>query len=137
MKFISFKFILIATLTFIPYTILWFAWHNNIFHGLYYSVNSFYGMQQQNIWYMNFANALLVYGFVYFYRRAVKGDTAILNSVLWGIYYNLSVTGFFTFMLLGALSQWNSMIMVHDLLWAVISGAFMGWLTFILNKKFL
>lgn len=135
-KIISFKFIIVSTLTYIPYTIIWFFWHNNLFHKLYYSVNSFYSINEQNIWFMNFANALLVYGFVYFFRRSYKPDTPAYKSILWGIYYNLSVTGFFTFMLLGAFKEWNSSILFHDLLWAILSGALIGFLSFTLNKKF-
>lgn len=135
-KIISLKFIAVSTLTYIPYTILWFFWHNNLFHGLYYSLNSFYSIHQQNIWFMNFANALLVYGFVYFFRRSLKPETQLLESVLWGVYFNISVTGFFTFMLLGVFKEWSSAIILHDLIWAVLSGAFIGFLSFSLNKKF-
>lgn len=135
-KIISIKFIIVSTLTFIPYTVLWFFWHNNFLHSVYYSLNSFYSNNEQNIWFMNFANALLVYGFVYFFRRSLKPETPLFKSVLWGIYYNLSATGFFTFMLLGAFKEWNTSILFHDLIWAVLSGAFIGFLTFTLNKKF-
>ncbi|MBN8586117.1 MAG: hypothetical protein J0M37_13585 [Ignavibacteria bacterium] len=136
MKFFNFKFILTATLTYIPYTALWFFWHNNLFHKLYYSVNSFYSINEQNIWLMNFANALLVYGFVYFYRRFVKPDTLSFKAALWGVYYNLSVTGFYTFMLMGAFKEWNASILIHDLIWAVLSGTISGLLAFHLNKYF-
>jgi len=143
MKFISFKFILFATLTYIPYTILWFAWHNNLFYFVYYPIKYGYGMlnfvndiHSQNIWFMNFANALLVYGFVYFYRRIADQNTGKNKSILWGIYYNLSVIGFFSFMMLGITKYWDSFYVIYDILWCMAGGAFMGWLTYILNKKF-
>lgn len=136
---INYKFILTATLTYIPYTILWFFWHNNLFPNVYYSINSIYSVDSQNIWAMNFANALLVYGFVYFYFRAVKSDTKLYQAVLWSIYYNLSVIGFFSFMLIGIMKDWNTGILIHDLIWAVIGGVISGVLVFItytrINKQ--
>lgn len=130
---INFKFVLIATLTFIPYTALWFLWHNNLFPNVYYTTGSVSPMDMQNIWAMNFANALLVYGFVYFFRRGVRYNTPIYKVVLWGVYYNLSVTGFFGFMLLGILADWNINFVIFDLIFAVIGGAIMGALACILN----
>ncbi len=134
-KLINFKFILTATLTFIPYTALWFLWHNNIFPVIYYSNTSINSIIDQNIWLMNFANALLVYGFVYFYWRIVKSDTILIQPIMWGIYYNLSVIGFFSFMMLGITKQWELTHVVFDLLWSVVGGAIMGILTFYLYRK--
>lgn len=134
-KLINYRFILAATLTFIPYTMLWFFWHNNIFHGLYYSTGVVYPMQLQNIWAMNFANALFVYGFVYFYSRSVKPETKLINAILWAVYYNISVIGFFSFMAFGMISGWNYVILLHDLIWAAIGGSIMGLLTYLVNKK--
>lgn len=135
LKILNFKFILVATLTYIPYTVLWFFWHNNMMQKVYYSISSVYSITDQNIWAMNFANALLVYGFVYFYRRSVKPEMSLIKAVMWGVYYNLSVTGFFTFMLMGAFKEWNSFILFHDMVWAVIGGALSGLLVFYLHKR--
>lgn len=133
---INFRFILTATLTFIPYTALWFFWHNNIMHRVYYSIASVYSMGEQNIWAMNFANALFVYGFVYFYFKAVKPDTKLFKTVLWSIYYNISVIGFFAFMNFGMMREWSSFILFHELIWAVIGGAIMGILCYVLYNRF-
>lgn len=130
---INFKFILIATLTFIPYTVLWFLWHNNLFPHIYYASGIVNSIHAQNIWAMNFANALLVYGFVYFFRRSVRYNTPIYKVVLWGVYYNLSIIGFFSFMLLGILQNWELNFVIFDLIWAVVGGASSGMLACILN----
>ena len=135
LKYINFKFILTATLTFIPYTVLWFFWHNNLFSGIYYSLSIVYSINGQNIWLMNFANALLVYGFVYFYFNSVKSGTGMLQAVLWGVYYNLSVIGFFSFMLAGFLKDWNFTVLLYDLIWAFAGGAFSGILLYTLFNK--
>jgi hypothetical protein len=90
-------------------------------------------MDAQNIWFMNFANALLVYGFVYFFRRSVRYSTPIFKVVLWGVYYNLSVTGFYSFMLLGILQGWQVNYVIYDLIFALVGGAIMGALACILN----
>lgn len=132
---INFRFILTATLTFIPYTAMWFFWHNNLFHNLYYSNPIFYTIDTQNIWAMNFANALFVYGFVYFYNHIAKKETRKINAVLWGIYYNISVIGFFAFMNFGGISGWQGAILLHEMIWAVIGGAIMGIMTYFLNRK--
>lgn len=132
---INFKFILTATLTFIPYTILWFFWHNNMFHSLYYSVPGLYSMAEQNIWAMNFANALLTYGFVYFYFKSVKPDTKMITAILWGIYYNLSAVGFYSFITIGMLKDWNGKILIHDLIWALIGGTICGILAHLLYNR--
>jgi hypothetical protein len=92
-------------------------------------------MNEQNIWAMNFANALLVYGFVYFYFKSVKLETKLYNSVLWGVYYNLSVIGFFSFILFGMLREWSFKILIHDLIWAVVGGAISGILIHYLFAK--
>ncbi len=134
-KLINYRFILTATLTFIPYTVLWFLWHNNIFHNLYYSAAVFYSIDAQNIWAMNFANALFVYGFVYFYYHSVKKENRKINSVLWGIYYNISVIGFFAFMNFGSISGWQGNLLLHELIWSVIGGAIMGVMVYFWHKK--
>ncbi len=131
----NFKFILIATFTFIPYTVLWFFWHNNLFPHVYYSLDYFLPIHLQNVWLMNFANALLVYGFVYFYFRSVKNDTKLIKAVLWGVYYNLSVIGFFSFMLLGTMDEWSSFILIHEIFWALVGGGFSGFLVYYLYRK--
>ena len=129
-KLFNFKFILAATITFIPYTALWFLWHNNIFPNVYYSSPEINSVITQNIWSMNFANALLVYGFVYFYWRMAKLETRLIQPLMWGIYYNLSVIGFFSFMLLGITKYWDTNYVIYDILWCIIAGVYMGAMTF-------
>ena len=135
MKLFNIKFILAATITFIPYTALWFLWHNNIFPNVYYSSPEINSVLTQNIWSMNFANALLVYGFVYFYWRMAKPETRLIQPVMWGIYYNLSVIGFFSFMLLGITKFWDITYIIYDILWCLAGGAFMGAMTFYTNNR--
>jgi uncharacterized membrane protein len=94
------------------------------------------GMGDQNIWAMNFANALFVYGFIYFYYRVIKQDTKIITSILWGTYYNISVIGFFAFMNFGLLAVWPTGILFHDLIWAVLGGIIMGFMTHYIFKRF-
>lgn len=132
---INFKFILTATLTFIPYTVLSFFWHNNIMHKVYYPLPSMYTIAEQNIWAMNFANALLVYGFVYFYFRAVKPETNLLRTLMWGVFYFISAVGFYSFMTFGILKDWNTFILFHDMIFAVIGGLFSGFLVYILYNR--
>lgn len=130
---INYKFILTATLTYIPYTVFWFFWHNNLFPHVYYMPDYFLTIQSQNIWFMNFANALLVYGFVYFYRD--KYCVRFLHSVLCGIYYNISVIGFFSFMLLGTMNEWNIYIVIHEMLWALAGGILCGTPVYFFKRK--
>lgn len=130
---INYKFILTATLTFIPYTVLWFFWHNNLFYSVYYIIDYFRTTQSQNVWFMNFANALLVYGFVYFYRD--RFCNSLIHSILCGIYYNISVIGFFNFMLLGTMSEWNLYVLTYDMIWAVAGGIVCGTLVYFLMKR--
>ncbi len=92
-------------------------------------------MAEQNIWVMNFANALLVYGFVYFYFKSIKPETKMYQSALWGVYYNLSVIGFFAFMAFGIMNEWSTSILVHDLIWAVLGGVISGCLVHILYSR--
>ncbi|HMQ79317.1 MAG TPA: hypothetical protein PKE39_09220 [Ignavibacteria bacterium] len=135
MRIFNFKFILAATFTFIPFTALWFLWHNNIFPHVYYASPEINSVITQNIWSMNFANALLVYGFVYFYWRMAKAELRIIQPVMWGIYYNLSVIGFFSFMMLGITKFWNITYIIYDILWCIAGGAFMGAMTYYTHKR--
>lgn len=142
MRVINLKFIAVATLLYIPFTVLWFFWHNNLFPAVYYafnltnSINIINSINSQNIWAMNFANALLLYGMVYFFFRSIKPDTTLIKPIFWGIYFNLSVIGFFNFMAMGFLNGWTLSMLVHDLLFAVISGAISGTLIFKLYRYF-
>jgi hypothetical protein len=137
---INFKFILVATLSYIPITVMWFFWHNNLFPNVYYFSNPHetlqfvQGLGTQNIWAMNFANALLLYGMVYFFFKGIKPETTIIKPVFWGIYYNLSVFGFFNFMAIGFFNGWTWECLVYDLIFAVISGAISGALIFKLYR---
>lgn len=152
-RLINWKFIVTATLTYIPYTVLWFFWHNNMFHSLYYTSDLMKSMDVQNIWAMNFANALLVYGFVYFYffaspplrqesfgqssqKGEEKKEVKLINAVLWGIYYSLSAIGFYSFLNLGMLSSWRVDVLAHDMIFAVVGGAVSGVLVYYLYKRF-
>ena len=135
MKLFNFKFILAATITFIPYTALWFLWHNNLFPYVYYSSPEINSVITQNIWSMNFANALLVYGFVYFYWRMAKPETRLIQPVMWGIYYNLYVIGFFSFMMLGITKFWDITYIIYDILWCIAGGAFMGAMTYYTHNR--
>lgn len=134
-KLFNFKFILAATITFIPYTAFWFLWHNNLFPHVYYSSPDVNSVITQNIWSMNFANALLVYGFVYFYWRMAKPETRLIQPVMWGIYYNLSVIGFFSFMMLGITKYWDISYIIYDILWCIAGGAFMGAMTYYTRNR--
>jgi len=98
-------------------------------------MNLISSMNSQNVWFMNFANALLVYGFVYFYFRAVKDETKLINAVLWGIYFCLSAIGFYSFINYGMLTNWHIEALIHDLIFAVIGGALAGFLVYFLYGK--
>lgn len=131
----SLRFIVIATLVFIPYTILWFFWHNNIFHSLYYTLDTVAKPGIQNVWLMNFANALLVYGMVFFLIRAIKQETKAFNVIRLGVYYNISAVGFLCFMNFGLMKNWQLNILIHDLFFAILSGVYAGSMIYLLNKK--
>ena len=135
-KILNIKFILITTAVYIPFTAFWFFWHNNLFSFLYYAVPIFQSKDVQNIWYMNFANALLLYGMSYFFFKSIKPETKTISAVMWGIYYNISAVGFLNFLALGFISGWSFNILFHDMLWAIISGALAGWGIFKLYRKF-
>lgn len=132
------KFFIVAALIFIPYTILWFFWHNNIFPDIYYTPDTLisqYPKEEQNNLTMNIANAVLVYGFVFFYYKSVKPDTSLIGSIFWGVYYTITVMGFFALMNYGIIRKWDSNILVYDLVWAVVGGILIGDLAFILYNK--
>lgn len=128
------KFILTATLTYVPYTILWFFWHNNLFPVVYYTSNIVNTISSQNVWVMNFANAMLAYGFVYFYFRSVKTDTKLVNAMLWGAYYYISAIGFYSFMNFGVLRGWSLGVLIHDMIFAVFGGGVSGVLVYYLHS---
>lgn len=131
-----YKFILVATLTFIAYAVFGFFWHNNLFPAVYYDNPAVLSMDEQNILLMNFAMALLVYGLSYFMFKSIRQDTTFLNAILWGIYYGISVIGFFSFYALGAAKVWEWNVLILDMVWAVVSGAGAGIMIFILHKWF-
>ncbi len=131
------KFIKVSTITFILLTVFGFFWHNNLFPNVYYSSaasGSINSMSVQNVWYMNFAIALLVYGYVYFVFRSIKPDTKALTLCMWGVYYNISAIGFLNFLTLGAVPFWTWGMLVTDMIWAVISGALAGGIVYYLYK---
>ena len=98
---INYKFIIIATITFIAFAVFGFFWHNNLFPEVYYTNPAVLSIADQNVISMNFAMALLVYGLAYFMFKSIKDDTKLLNAMLWGIYYSISVIGFFNFYAIG------------------------------------
>jgi hypothetical protein len=104
-------------------------------HRVYYPHPSMYPVETQNIWAMNFANALLVYGFVYFYFRAVKPETTPARTILWGVFYFISAVGFYSFMNFGLLNDWDLYVLFHELIFAVIGGLFSGLLVYILHNR--
>ena len=91
-------------------------------------------MSAQNVWYMNFAIALLVYGYVYFVFRSIKPDTKALTICMWGVYYNISAIGFLNFLALGAVPFWTWGMLITDMIWAVVSGALAGGLVYYLYR---
>lgn len=131
-----YKFILVSTITFIAYAVFGFFWHNNLFPAIYYANPAVLSMEEQNIIFMNFAMALLVYGLAYFMFKSIKQDTTILNALLWGIYYGISVIGFFSFWTVGAAKIWEWNVLILDMVWAVLSGAGAGIMIFLLHKWF-
>ncbi|NOS84517.1 MAG: hypothetical protein HOP31_05200 [Ignavibacteria bacterium] len=58
-----------------------------------------------------------------------KLETRLIKPVMWGIYYNLSVIGFFSFMLLGITKFWDITYIIYDILWCLAGGAFIGVMT--------
>ena len=129
-----YRFIITATVTFIAYAVFGFFWHNNLFPAIYYENPAVLSIAEQNVIYMNFAMALLVYGLAYFMFKSIRQDTTLLNAILWGVYYGISVVGFFSFYALGAAKVWPWNVLILDLVWSVISGAGAGILIFLFHK---
>ena len=130
----NWKFIKVSTITFILFTVFSFFWHNNLFPQIYYSNAVILDKAAQNIWYMNFANALLVYGFVYFVFKAIKPDTKALTLCIWGVYYNISAIGFLNFLAMGLIPDWGWNIVITDLAWAVTGGITAGGIVYYLYR---
>lgn len=129
-----FKFIIVSTLTFIAYAVFGFFWHNNLFPAVYYSNAAVLSIEEQNVILMNFAMALLVYGFAYFMFKAIREDTKFLQAMLWGVYYGISVIGFFNFYALGIAKIWEWNVLILDMVWAIVAGAGAGIMIFLLHK---
>jgi uncharacterized membrane protein len=130
----QYKFIIVATVTFILYAVFGFFWHNNIFPEVYYTNPAVLSIAEQNVIYMNFAMALLVYGLAYFMFKSIKDDTKLLNAMLWGIYYSISVIGFFNFYAIGIAKIWQWNVLILDMVWAAVSGAVAGIIIFLLHR---
>jgi uncharacterized membrane protein len=130
----NYKFIIVATVTFIAYAVFSFFWHNNLFPEVYYTNPAVLSIAEQNVIAMNFAMALLVYGLVYFMFKSIKPVTKLLTAVLWGVYYNISVIGFFNFYAIGIAKIWQWNVLILDMVWAVVSGALTGVIVFLLHK---
>ena len=128
------KFIIVSTITFIAYAIFGFFWHNNLFPAVYYANPAVLSMEEQNVILMNFAMALLSYGLAYFMFKAIKPETTFVNALLWGIYYGISVIGFFSFWAVGAAKIWEWNVLILDMVWAVVSGGISGILILLLHK---
>jgi uncharacterized membrane protein len=129
------KFIIVSTITFIAYAVFGFFWHNNLFPAVYYANPAVLSMEEQNVILMNFAMALLTYGLTYFIFKSIKPETTFLNALLWGIYYGISVIGFFSFWAVGAARIWEWNVLILDMVWAVVSGGLAGILVFVLYKS--
>jgi uncharacterized membrane protein len=128
------KFIIVSTITFIAYAVFGFFWHNNLFPAVYYANPAVLSMVEQNVILMNFAMALLAYGLTYFIFKSIKPETTFLNALLWGIYYGISVIGFFSFWAVGAAKIWEWNVLILDMVWGVVSGGLAGILIFLLHK---
>ena len=131
---INYKFIIIATITFILYAVFGFFWHNNLFPEVYYTNPAVLSIAEQNVIFMNFAMALLVYGLAYFMFKGIKPETRLLNALLWGVYYCISVIGFFNFYAIGIAKIWQWNVLILDLVWAVVSGAVAGVIIFLMHR---
>jgi hypothetical protein len=131
---IQYKFIIAATITFIAFAVFGFFWHNNIFPETYYTNPAVLSIAEQNVIFMNFAMALLVYGLAYFMFKSINQNTKLLNAMLWGIYYCISVIGFFNFYAIGIAKIWQWNVLILDLVWAIISGALAGIILFLLHR---
>ncbi len=129
-----YKFIIVSTLTFIAYAVFGFFWHNNLFPAVYYSNPAVLSIEEQNVLFINFAMALLVYGLAYFMFKSIKHDTKFLQAMLWGVYYGISVIGFFSFYALGTAKIWPWNVLILDMVWSVVSGALSGIMIFAFHK---
>jgi uncharacterized membrane protein len=131
---IQYKFIIAATITFIAFAVFGFFWHNNLFPETYYSNPAVLSIAEQNVIFMNFAMALLSYGLSYFVFKSMTQDTKLLNAMMWGIYYCISVIGFFNFYAIGIAKIWQWNVLILDLVWAIVSGALAGIILFLLHR---
>jgi hypothetical protein len=128
------KYFLASLAVYIPYAILWFFWHNNLFPDIYYFNQLLYSVSEQNIWLMNLANAFLSYGMVFFYFQIDKKISLFL-SIVYCLFYNLSVLVFFNLMLIGAFKINNYNFIFLEFLWAVLIGIISGILLFYIYNK--
>jgi len=64
-----------------------------------------------------------------------KPDTRLIQPLMWGIYYNLSVIGFFSLMIFGITTHWDLLFIMMDILWCIFGGAIMGTMAFYLKKR--
>jgi uncharacterized membrane protein len=129
-----YKFIITATLTFIVFAVFGFFWHNNLFPAVYYSSPSMIPMTEQNVIPINFAMALIVYGFAYFMFKAIRMETKFFQAVLWGVYYMISVIGSYSFLNMGLVKDWMWNMLILDLIWAITSGAVSGAVVFGMHR---
>ncbi|MCX7877930.1 MAG: hypothetical protein N2510_04720 [Ignavibacteria bacterium] len=121
---LNLKFILKATFVFIIYTFLSFLWHNNIFPYVYFNSIGLADISDQNIWAMNFANALLVYGLVYFTMKI--NYSSFLICFKHTLFYLISAYGFFSFMNYGIIRDFPLEILIFELLWIISSGTILS-----------
>lgn len=128
------KYFLASLAIYIPYAFLWFFWHNNLFPDIYYFNQLLYPVTEQNIWLMNLANAFLCYGMVFFYFQIDK-KISLSGSVVYCLFYNLSVLGFFNLMLIGAFKINDYNFIYLEFLWASFIGIFSGILLFYVFNK--
>jgi uncharacterized membrane protein len=130
----QYKFIIIAVVAFIVFAVIGFFWHNNLFPEVYYTNPAVLSIAEQSAIAVYVAMALLSFGLAYFIFISIKQDTKILNAMLWGIYYCVSVIGFFNFYAIGIAKIWQWNVLILDLVWAVVSGAVVGIIIYLLHR---
>lgn len=130
----QYKFIIIATISFIVFAVFGIFWHNNLFPEVYYNNPAVLSIEEQSAVAIYVAMALLSFGLTFFIFMSMKQYTKLLNAMLWGIYYCISVIGFFNFYAIGIAKIWQWNVLILDLVWAVVSGAVVGIIIYFLHR---
>jgi len=83
---------------------------------------------------MNFANALYIYGLMYF---STKPDgEGIISYIKYAFYYTASVLGFCGFMIYGTVKATGTGFILTEILWILISSLICGVMIFCIRRKF-